>query len=119
MKKLNCLFILFLILVVTSVDAQTISWTEIHPGVWKGIVGKPEAYDLLKAAGVQPKKEALAKIGKAAFPLVQTDIAGKVTDGKVYLRFPLLCQPGSRPTKSNGNPFSSNKATSFATSSAV
>lgn len=70
-------------------SAQQPAWTETAPGVWKGVVGKPEAYDLMKAAGAQPAKEALAKMPKAGFPLPQAEIAGTVTDGKTYLRFPL------------------------------
>src|SRR5436305_3812678 len=70
-------------------NAQNINWTEVAPGVWKGIVGKPENYDLLKAAGVVPNKDALAKMGTTKFPLSQQDITGKIVDGKAALRFPL------------------------------
>ena len=73
MFKPLALFILVFLCCVVS--AQQITWTEIHPGVWKGIVGKPEAYDLIKASGAQSNKEALAKITKAAFPLTKEDIA--------------------------------------------
>src|SRR5687768_15701397 len=65
------------------------SWTELAPGIWKTIIGKPEDYDLLKAAGAKPNKEALVKLGANAFPLQQSDIAGFINDGKAYLRFPL------------------------------
>src|SRR5687767_11539884 len=75
--------------VFSSVQAQGISWEEVEPGIWKGIVGKPEAYDLLKAAGAIPVKAALAKIGKAGFPLPQKEISAEVKDGKTYLRFPM------------------------------
>src|SRR3546814_4253379 len=34
---------------------QQPEWTEIHPGVWRAVVGKPEAYDLLRAAGATPR----------------------------------------------------------------
>lgn len=70
-------------------NAQSIAWSEVAPGVWKGIIGKPESYDLLKAAGVQPNKIALAKMSKAVFPLSKQDISGKISDGKTYLSFPL------------------------------
>jgi alpha-glucosidase (family GH31 glycosyl hydrolase) len=74
---------------VWHLSAQQISWKEIYPGVWKGIVGKAETYNLLKAAGATPNSEGLKKIGKAVFPLPQSKIVGKLQDGKTYLRFPL------------------------------
>jgi alpha-D-xyloside xylohydrolase len=82
-------FVLFFSVTVLIVYAQNIAWTEVAPGVWKGIVGKPEEYDLLKAAGVAPNIEALARMGKTDFPLQQQEISGKVVDGKVALSFPL------------------------------
>ena len=81
--------IAFCMLVCMVARAQTIAWKEVAPGVWKGVVGKPEAYDLLKAAGAQPNTNALGKMTKASFPFSNDDIAGMVTDGKTALRFPL------------------------------
>lgn len=69
--------------------AQEPVWNEISPGVWKAVIGKPESYDLLKAAGATPNKEALAKIPGAPFPLEKKSITAQLTDGKTYLRFPL------------------------------
>lgn len=69
--------------------AQEPAWSEVAPGVWKAVIGKPESYDLLKAAGATPNKEALAKISGAPFPLEKRSIAAQLTDGKTYLRFPL------------------------------
>ncbi|WP_315814694.1 hypothetical protein [Paraflavitalea speifideaquila] len=69
--------------------AQQPVWTEVAPGVWKATVGKPEALDLLKAAGATPNKEGLGAIASAGFPLAKTDIVGRIQDGKAYLRFPL------------------------------
>jgi len=69
--------------------SQSITWTEVAPGVWKGVVGKPESYHLLNAAGSKPNIEALQKIQKSAFPLPQEKIVASLTDGKTYLRFPL------------------------------
>ena len=86
-KSITTLFVL--LCVAFASNAQQINWTEVAPGVWKGIVGRPEAYDLLKASGTTPNKEALAKIVASAFPFVQNDIAGTITDGKTFLRFPL------------------------------
>ncbi|MEO8111138.1 MAG: TIM-barrel domain-containing protein [Ginsengibacter sp.] len=82
-------FLFFVVLISQAINAQTIAWTEVSPGVWKGIVGKPEAYDLLKAAGAQPNNQALAKMVKTTFPLPKVDISGKISDGKTYLNFPL------------------------------
>jgi alpha-D-xyloside xylohydrolase len=81
--------LLLLFVFTTAVKAQTITWTQVQPGVWKGIVGKPEAFNLLNAAGATPYLAGLQQMGKAAFPLAQQDIAAKVSDGKTYLRFPL------------------------------
>src|SRR5438067_1729957 len=88
----NCISIkFFLILLIFSltVHAQKIVWTEVASGVWKGVAGKPENYDLLKAAGSSPNKAALSKITSASFPFAQADISGVIRDGKTYLRFPL------------------------------
>lgn len=70
-------------------NSQEIIWSEVMPGVWKGVVGTPEAYDLLKAAGTSPNIEALTKLGKANFPFVQQNIVASLRDGKTQLRFPL------------------------------
>ena len=81
--------ILGLLLFIPSLlFAQSVQWQEIHPGIWKGVAGKPDSYDLLKAAAVMPSP-ALQKLEKASFPLNQTDINAKVINGKTYLRFPL------------------------------
>ncbi|AEI50598.1 glycoside hydrolase family 31 protein [Runella slithyformis] len=69
--------------------AQMMQWKEVAAGVWKVSVGKPEAYNLLTAAGAQPNAEALKKMGSTGFPLNRNDISVKLVDGKTYLRFPL------------------------------
>ncbi|MEO7768885.1 MAG: TIM-barrel domain-containing protein [Ferruginibacter sp.] len=91
MKWYKILLLLMVSATTGLINAQDTapSWTEVAPGVWKGIIGKPEAYDLLKASGAVPNNEALSKMASAAFPLPQNDIAGFVTDGKTNLRFPL------------------------------
>ncbi|GAB3919536.1 glycoside hydrolase family 31 protein [Mucilaginibacter boryungensis] len=81
--------LLLFIVCCTAASAQSIVWTQVQPGVWKGIVGKPEAFNLLSAAGATPYTAGLQQMGKAAFPLAQQDIAVTVADGKTYLRFPL------------------------------
>src|SRR5215212_9016839 len=83
-------FVFFFTISVFLVHAQNIVWREVASGVWKGVVGKPEDYDLLKASGASPMTNALAKMGKVSFPLPQADITGKLQDGKTYLRIPLV-----------------------------
>ena len=88
----NCMhIILFFLFGICSMNlhAQKITWTEIAPGVWKGIAGKPENYNLLKAAGSVPDKVALGKMAAAGFPIAKADINADIKDGKTYLRFPL------------------------------
>lgn len=69
--------------------SQQLTWTEVAPGIWKTIVGEPDTYDLLTAAGVKPRAEALAKMGKADFPFLAEEVVGKIKGGKTHLRFPL------------------------------
>jgi alpha-glucosidase (family GH31 glycosyl hydrolase) len=75
--------------IAVSGDAQSISWQQLAPGVWKGMIGKPEAYDLLQAAGAKPNKQAIEMMGSPVFPFAIGEITGTVNDGKTYLRFPL------------------------------
>ncbi len=78
-----------LVACISVVTGQKINWTPVAPGIWKGVVGVPESYDLLKASGSHPNSEALEKIMQSAFPF-ETDMAvGRITDGKTSLRFPL------------------------------
>ena len=89
MKRRRFIAVCIGLLLCLSGKAQKISWTEVAPGVWRGIVGNPESYDLLKASGSKPNIPALAKIARAAFPVSMDDISGMIADGKTYLRFPL------------------------------
>ncbi len=90
MKNLKFLFFaIILLFVVAQSNAQNISWTEVEPGIWKGITGKPEEYDLLRTAGAIPYHQGLAEMGEAGFPLAKDEITSKILDGKTYLRFPL------------------------------
>lgn len=70
-------------------QAQTLAWSEVAPGVWKAVAGKPDAFNLLTASGAIPNKTALSKMSKASFPLNKREIAAKVVDHKTYLSFPL------------------------------
>ena len=82
------LFILFFLFGLQA-GAQRISWSEVAPGVWKGIAGLPENYNLLTASGALPRTEGLKKLGNSSFPLAQTDIQAAQIDGKTSLRIPL------------------------------
>ena len=79
----------FLLITCFKSYGQEINWTEVLPGVWKGVVGKPESYNLLTAAGVTPRSEAIRKLSNTSFPFVMADVYGGTVDGKTYLRFPL------------------------------
>lgn len=74
MKKL---LILFFVLLSQISHSQAIEWKEVATGVWKGIVGTPESYNLLNAAGAIPNKDALSKMSNAVFPLSKEDISEK------------------------------------------
>ncbi|MCF3111817.1 DUF5110 domain-containing protein [Niabella sp. CC-SYL272] len=82
------IYLFFLIAVCSGISAQPIIWTAVAPGVWKGVVGRPEAYDLLKAAEATPAP-ALKGMSEQPFPFSKEAVFGSVTDGKTYLRFPL------------------------------
>lgn len=59
------------------------------PGVWKALIGKPEAYNLLTASGAKPFAAGLEKMGSVSFPFDQAELAATISDGKTSLRFPL------------------------------
>jgi len=58
--------------------------------VWKAIVGVPDKFDLLKAAGSQPNTDALSRLVQASFPLPAGEIVAETSDGKTFIRFPLV-----------------------------
>jgi alpha-glucosidase (family GH31 glycosyl hydrolase) len=86
-------FILFAALATAPAYAapspETPRWDEVAPGVWKAVIGTPEDLTLLGAAGIVPKKEALAAMPSAPFPLAAGEIETRVSGAKVALRFPL------------------------------
>ena len=84
----NC-FLTGLICFILSATAcaQQIRWTRIAPGIWKGVAGKPENYDLLKAAGSSPNIEGLTKIGEAIFPVSKNDIVASIGISAPVTRF--------------------------------
>jgi alpha-glucosidase (family GH31 glycosyl hydrolase) len=89
MYNTRLLFLIIALFFSRGMALAQIAWTETAPGVWKATAGVPESYDLLKASGATPNRDALSAITQAAFPLSQPDISIKVVDGKTYLRFPL------------------------------
>jgi alpha-glucosidase (family GH31 glycosyl hydrolase) len=66
----------------------------VAPGVWKASVGTPDAVSLLEAAGGEPRRDALARMGGVDFPVAQQDIRASRRDGSVSLRLPL--EPSER-----------------------
>ncbi len=79
-----CLFI------ASSGFAQNLKWDEIVPGVWKTVYGNPDPFNLLTAAGIQPKTDAIRKMPVAKLNLEMNNIRAEKINGKVYLRFPLV-----------------------------
>lgn len=86
---MKIIFSLLFSMVIALSQAQSITWTEMAPGIWKGTVGKPEGYNFLTASGAKPATAGLAKMGTTGFPLSKPDISAQLRDGKTYLRFPL------------------------------
>jgi alpha-D-xyloside xylohydrolase len=83
-------FLVMLLFAVVNASAQSISeWKMIHPGIWKAVIGKPDAMTLLSIADAHPNLEAMAKLPRSNFPLPKGEISMKVVDHKTYLRFPL------------------------------
>lgn len=79
----------FLLSLSLPISAQQVKWNVVAPGVWKAVIGKPEAYNLLTASGAKPYNTGLNKTGASNFPFSTTEIAATVKDGKTQLRFPL------------------------------
>jgi len=82
--------LVLMLLTVFIAHAQVaVQWNQVHPGIWKAVVGKPESISLLKAAHVKPYEKGLASLPSTSFPLDKKEIAVRQQDGKIYLRFPL------------------------------
>lgn len=64
-------------------------WENEYTGVWKSNVGQPGKINLLNVAEIEPRGEALEKLGELDFPIDQRDIKAEVRGGKTYLQFPL------------------------------
>ena len=87
MKKIFLSTSLFFVALFLSAQ---INWQQVEPGVWKGIVGTPEAYSLLSVADVSPQSGALKKMPAADFPALGNEVVGAISDGKTSLRIPLV-----------------------------
>ena len=81
--------VMFLLAAVNSSAQSNPEWKMIQPGVWKAVIGKPDAMTLLSIADARPNNEAMAKLPSKSFPLPQGEISMTVVDHKTYLRFPL------------------------------
>jgi alpha-glucosidase (family GH31 glycosyl hydrolase) len=88
-RRINLSLTIIFACFTACLSATGWQWSEVAPGVWKSVVGTPEAYDLLQAAGVKPSTEALARLGSTRFPLNVDLTAAGVKEGQTYLRFPL------------------------------
>lgn len=66
-----------------------IAWQQVEPGVWKGIVGTPESYDLLSVSGSTPLKEGFTRLPQVSLPALANEIVAEVHDGKTHLSIPL------------------------------
>lgn len=84
-------YIVTLILSIWTVAqlAAQISWEQVAPGVWKGVVGTPESYSLLQVADVTPKMEGFSRLPEVTLPLFASEIKGNIQDGQTALRIPL------------------------------
>ncbi|WP_209330144.1 TIM-barrel domain-containing protein [Lunatimonas salinarum] len=86
----KCLLVLVLCGMVSFASFAQQSWEEVAPGVWKAIIGKPDDINLLSAAAVPPKIEAMQKLpSMGSFPLDTALIVGEITENQTQLRFPL------------------------------
>jgi alpha-glucosidase (family GH31 glycosyl hydrolase) len=91
MKKIITILLFFLLLsFVSNAQPAHFNWQQVAPGVWKATVGKPDAISPLGVAEIKPRVEALQKLGTPAFPQEIKESKNERTDGKVYLRFPLV-----------------------------
>ncbi|WP_347023610.1 TIM-barrel domain-containing protein [Bacteroides eggerthii] len=87
MKKKLILGALALLMLLPA-KAQ-ITWQQVEPGVWKGVVGIPESYSLLDVSGATPLKEGFTRLPEVTLPALANEIVGAVQDGKTSLRIPL------------------------------
>src|SRR5690606_9165762 len=92
MIKQSALLALLALSTAATARAQSplpLAWEEAAPGIWRATVGTPESIGLLKAAGAEPRVDALARMPAAPFPLPRAGIQASSVDGAVVLRLPL------------------------------
>ena len=85
---LSLLFALFFPFLF-SAQPTAFQWKQVAPGVWKATVGKPEKLTPLGVAEIEPRVDALQKLGTPAFPETLQESKNELADDKVYLHFPL------------------------------
>ena len=85
-KRLISIIVCWLALVTANGQIQ---WQQVEPGVWKGIVGKPEAYSLLGVSGAAPLKEGFKRLPEAGLPGLAGQVVSRIEAGKTILRLPL------------------------------
>lgn len=88
MKIIRTLVLVSCMACLFSLNAK-ICWTEVEPGVWKGIVGTPEDYSLLSVSGCKASKDGFSRLPEVSMPEFANRIVGTVADGKTSLRIPL------------------------------
>lgn len=84
--------VLFFISCNTIVEEKTDEnpvWVTEYAGVWKTVIGHPDDTNLLTAARIRPRADALIQLGNSGFPLSKADIKAAVRGDKTYLQFPL------------------------------
>lgn len=86
---MRCMMVVILLLGTRIQIVAQISWEQVVPGVWKGVVGIPENYSLLKAAGVAPKWDGFSRLPEVTLPTLASEIGGNIQDGKLLCIF--LC----------------------------
>ncbi len=76
----------------TSIKSPTqLHWNHVGPGIWRALIGKKDALNLLSAADAHPLKEGLKKLPKIEFaPINLEQSSGEVFGGHAVARIPLL-----------------------------
>ena len=72
----------------TIASMDTLSWTEVAPGVWSGQIGAREKLTFRELAGAPPNVPALRAVGAAKFPF-EGEAHGETAGGRTSVRIPL------------------------------
>ncbi len=70
-------------------EVQNPEWEQTFPGVWETKINQPEEFDLLTAAGKEPRAGVLNQKSAQDFPVGKKEITAVTKSGKTFLRFPL------------------------------